>query len=156
MTTLKTVTIAAVLLAGGASPTMAQNGPATGGEYPVAGGAAGGGVSRLWKRLWVRGSSALRLRGSGIRLRRSRLCGAGHGRNDRYYRDASTGPHSAIGVRGTTSLHSTACDYRLLRCACGFSADICLRTRIWVWLHTRLLEPRLLGRVRVWVALSPH
>jgi hypothetical protein len=43
MTTLKTVTIAAVLLAGGTSLAMAQNGPATGGESPVAGGAAGGG-----------------------------------------------------------------------------------------------------------------
>jgi hypothetical protein len=42
MTTLKTMTIAAVLLAGGASLAMAQNGPATGGESPVAGGAAGG------------------------------------------------------------------------------------------------------------------
>jgi hypothetical protein len=42
MTTLKTVAIAAVLLVGGASLAMAQNGPATGGESPVAGGAAGG------------------------------------------------------------------------------------------------------------------
>jgi hypothetical protein len=41
MTTLKTVTIGAVLLAGGAS-AMAQNGLPTGGESPVAGGAAGG------------------------------------------------------------------------------------------------------------------
>ena len=43
MTTLKTVTIAAALLVGGAPLAMAQNGPATGGENPVAGGAAGGG-----------------------------------------------------------------------------------------------------------------
>jgi hypothetical protein len=43
MTTLKTMTIATVLLVGGASLAMAQNGPATGGEPPVAGGAAGGG-----------------------------------------------------------------------------------------------------------------
>ena len=42
MTTLKTVTIAAVLLVGGASLAMAQNGPATGGQLPVAGGAGGG------------------------------------------------------------------------------------------------------------------
>jgi hypothetical protein len=42
MTTLKTLTIVAALLAGGASLAMAQNGPATGGEHPVAGGAAGG------------------------------------------------------------------------------------------------------------------
>jgi|SRR5690242_7264395 hypothetical protein len=42
MTTLKTVTIAAVLLVGGGSLAMAQNGPATGGQLPVAGGAGGG------------------------------------------------------------------------------------------------------------------
>ena len=42
MTTLKTLTIVAALLAGGASLAIAQNGPATGGERPVAGGAAGG------------------------------------------------------------------------------------------------------------------
>ena len=42
MTTLKTVTIAAVLLAGGASLAMAQNGLPTGGQSPVAGGANGG------------------------------------------------------------------------------------------------------------------
>jgi hypothetical protein len=42
MTTLKTLTIVAALLAGGASLAIAQNGPATGGEHPVAGGAAGG------------------------------------------------------------------------------------------------------------------
>ena len=42
MTTLKTMTIAAVLLVGGASLAMAQNGPATGGQLPVAGGAGGG------------------------------------------------------------------------------------------------------------------
>jgi hypothetical protein len=35
--------IVAALLAGGISLAMAQNGPATGGEHPVAGGAAGGG-----------------------------------------------------------------------------------------------------------------
>jgi hypothetical protein len=43
MTFLKSLTIVAVLLAGGASLAMAQNGPPTGGEHPVAGGAAGGG-----------------------------------------------------------------------------------------------------------------
>jgi hypothetical protein len=42
MTTLKTVTIATVLLVGSASLAMAQNGPATGGQLPVAGGAGGG------------------------------------------------------------------------------------------------------------------
>ena len=43
-TTLKTtLTIVAALLAGGTSLAIAQNGPATGGEHPVAGGAAGGG-----------------------------------------------------------------------------------------------------------------
>jgi hypothetical protein len=41
MTTLKTSMLAIVLLAGGTSLAMAQNGPATGGEPPVAGGAAG-------------------------------------------------------------------------------------------------------------------
>jgi hypothetical protein len=43
MTMLKSLTIAAVLLAGGTSLAMAQNGLPTGGEHPVAGGAAGGG-----------------------------------------------------------------------------------------------------------------
>jgi hypothetical protein len=41
MTTLKSLTIVAVLLAGGTSLAMAQNGLPTGGEPPVAGGAAG-------------------------------------------------------------------------------------------------------------------
>jgi hypothetical protein len=40
MITLKTLTIVAALLAGGTSLAMAQ-GPATGGEPPVAGGAGG-------------------------------------------------------------------------------------------------------------------
>jgi hypothetical protein len=43
MTTLKTLTVVAALLAGGTSLAMAQNGPATGGQRPVAGGANGGG-----------------------------------------------------------------------------------------------------------------
>jgi hypothetical protein len=43
MTTLKTLTLITALLAGGVSLAMAQNGPATGGERPVAGGANGGG-----------------------------------------------------------------------------------------------------------------
>jgi len=42
MTILKSLTIVAALLVGGASLAIAQNGPATGGEAPVAGGAAGG------------------------------------------------------------------------------------------------------------------
>jgi hypothetical protein len=42
MATLKYLTIIAALLAGGTSLAIAQNGPATGGEHPVAGGAAGG------------------------------------------------------------------------------------------------------------------
>ena len=41
MTTLKTLTIVAALLAGGTSLALAQNGPATGGLPPVAGGAGG-------------------------------------------------------------------------------------------------------------------
>jgi hypothetical protein len=43
MSTLKSVTIVAVLFAGGTSVTMAQSGPPTGGGRPVAGGANGGG-----------------------------------------------------------------------------------------------------------------
>jgi hypothetical protein len=42
MTILKCFAVVAALL-GGISLAMAQNGPATGGEHPVAGGAAGGG-----------------------------------------------------------------------------------------------------------------
>jgi hypothetical protein len=42
MTTLRYLTIVAALLAGGTSLAIAQNGPPTGGEHPVAGGAAGG------------------------------------------------------------------------------------------------------------------
>jgi len=41
MTTLKTLMIVSVLLMGGASLAVAQNGPATGGQPPIAGGAAG-------------------------------------------------------------------------------------------------------------------
>ena len=41
MTTLKSLTILAALLAGGTSLAVAQNGPATGGQPPVAGGAGG-------------------------------------------------------------------------------------------------------------------
>ena len=48
MTTLKNLTIVAVLLIGGTSLAMAQNGPATGGERPVAGGANGGGWGGGW------------------------------------------------------------------------------------------------------------
>jgi hypothetical protein len=43
MTTLKSLTLVAALLAGGASLAMAQNGLPTGGQSPVAGGANGGG-----------------------------------------------------------------------------------------------------------------
>jgi hypothetical protein len=50
-TTLKSLTIVAALLAGGTSLAMAQNGPATGGEHPVAGGAAGG---PYYGPLWIR------------------------------------------------------------------------------------------------------
>jgi hypothetical protein len=42
MTILKSLTIVAVLLVSGISLAMAQNGLPTGGEHPVAGGAAGG------------------------------------------------------------------------------------------------------------------
>jgi hypothetical protein len=43
MTIIKSVMVATALLAGGSSLAIAQNGPATGGEHPVAGGAAGSG-----------------------------------------------------------------------------------------------------------------
>jgi hypothetical protein len=43
MTMLKSLTIVAVLIAGGTSLAIAQNGLPTGGESPVAGGAGGGG-----------------------------------------------------------------------------------------------------------------
>jgi hypothetical protein len=46
--TFKTLTIIAVLLAGGTSLAMAQNGPATGAQSPVAGGANGGGWGGGW------------------------------------------------------------------------------------------------------------
>ena len=39
MTTLKTITMAAAMIAGATSLAMAQSGPATGGQPPVAGGA---------------------------------------------------------------------------------------------------------------------
>ncbi|MFY9838962.1 MAG: hypothetical protein WAK55_21300 [Xanthobacteraceae bacterium] len=42
MIPLKSLTIVTALLAGGTSLAMAQNGPPTGGEAPVAGGAGGG------------------------------------------------------------------------------------------------------------------
>ena len=48
MTLLKTVMVAAVLLTGGSSLAIAQNGPPTGGERPVAGGANGGGWAGGW------------------------------------------------------------------------------------------------------------
>ena len=48
MTTLKILTIVAALLAGGTSLAIAQNGPATGGQPPVAGGANGGGWGGGW------------------------------------------------------------------------------------------------------------
>jgi hypothetical protein len=48
MTILKSVMVATVLLAGGSSLAIAQSGPATGGEHPVAGGAAGGGWAGGW------------------------------------------------------------------------------------------------------------
>ena len=41
MRSLKSLALATLLVAGGASLAMAQNGPPTGGEPPIAGGAAG-------------------------------------------------------------------------------------------------------------------
>jgi hypothetical protein len=46
--TLKTLTIVTALLAGGTSLAVAQNGPATGGQSPVAGGANGGSWGAGW------------------------------------------------------------------------------------------------------------
>jgi hypothetical protein len=43
MSILKSLMVATVLLAGGSFLAIAQNGPATGNERPVAGGANGGG-----------------------------------------------------------------------------------------------------------------
>jgi hypothetical protein len=48
MTSLKSLTIVIALVAGGSSLALAQNGPATGGERPVAGGANGGGWGGGW------------------------------------------------------------------------------------------------------------
>ena len=45
MTTLKSLMMVSALLLGGASLAVAQNGPATGGQAPVAGGAAGNSVA---------------------------------------------------------------------------------------------------------------
>ena len=45
MTSIKTLTIMAALLAGGTSLALAQNGPPTGGYPPVAGGAGGNPVT---------------------------------------------------------------------------------------------------------------
>jgi hypothetical protein len=54
MTLLKSLMVATVLLAGGSSLAIAQNGPATGSEHPVAGGAAGGGYGyRHYRHLYA-------------------------------------------------------------------------------------------------------
>jgi hypothetical protein len=45
MTTLKTLIVVTVLLAGGTSLVVAQNGPPTSGQLPVTGGAAGAPVA---------------------------------------------------------------------------------------------------------------
>jgi hypothetical protein len=42
MKTLKSLAIVAAMIAVGSAAAVAQNGPATGGQQPVAGGAAGG------------------------------------------------------------------------------------------------------------------
>ena len=48
MPTLKNLATVAVLLIGGTSLAIAQNGPPTGGQRPVAGGANGGGWGGGW------------------------------------------------------------------------------------------------------------
>lgn len=50
MTTLRNLTIVAAVLVAGTSLAMAQNGPPTGGEHPVAGGAAGGPYGHFYHR----------------------------------------------------------------------------------------------------------
>jgi hypothetical protein len=61
MTILKSVIVATALLAGGTSLALAQNGPATGGERPVAGGANGGGWGGGWYgRGWYGGAPVYR------------------------------------------------------------------------------------------------
>ena len=61
MTILKSVMVATVLLAGGSSLAIAQNGPATGAERPVAGGANGGGWGGGWYgRGWYSGAPVYR------------------------------------------------------------------------------------------------
>jgi hypothetical protein len=51
--TLKTLAFVGAFLAGGSSLAMAQNGPATGGERPVAGGARGGAAAYGYGRIAV-------------------------------------------------------------------------------------------------------
>jgi hypothetical protein len=59
MTKLKSLTIAAALLAGGTSLAVAQNGPATGNEPPVAGGGGGNPVLNYgWGALGYWGAPA--------------------------------------------------------------------------------------------------
>ena len=53
MSTLKTLTIVAAVLASATSLAIAQNGLPTGGQTPVAGGANGGGWAGGW---WYRGA----------------------------------------------------------------------------------------------------
>ena len=48
MTTLKSLPVVATLLVAGTSLAIAQNGPPTGGQRPVAGGANGGGWGGGW------------------------------------------------------------------------------------------------------------
>ena len=59
MTTLKSLTIVAVLLAGGTSLAMAQIGLPTGGQSPVAGGANGGGCGLVAGTLVVPTATAM-------------------------------------------------------------------------------------------------
>jgi hypothetical protein len=132
-----------VLLVGGASLATAQNGPPTGGQLPVAGGAGGG---------WYPGYGY----------------GYGYAGAPLYdYAAPAYGyaapAYSAPAAAGTTVVIITPAPAYTAPVVSGYyaapstvvSPDICLRNRIWVWLHTRLLEPRLLGPVRVWLALKP-
>jgi hypothetical protein len=80
MTTLKTLTIVAALLAGGTSLAMAQNGLPTGGESPVAGGAGGGG----WGGGWYYGRAPIYGYGYGYRPYRHLYAYAPRYRHYRY------------------------------------------------------------------------
>ena len=104
-TTLTIVAAVAALLAGGTSLAIAQNGPATGGENPVAGGAAGGG--------WYPGY------GYGYGAPAYGYAAPAYG----YAAPAPSGTTVVIVPLGPAYTGATG-GVRILRSAGGFSADI--------------------------------